>query len=32
MARPDGRVTNGELVTVKSVRADSEVELTDGQK
>src|SRR5271154_4416042 len=26
-----GRVTNGELVTVKSVRADSEVELTDGR-
>ena len=26
-----GRVTNGELVTVKSVRADGEVELTDGR-
>ena len=25
-----GRVTNGELVTVKSVRANGEVELTDG--
>jgi hypothetical protein len=26
-----GRVTNGELVTVKSVRANGEVELTDGR-
>jgi len=26
-----GRVTNGELVTVKSVRADGGVELTDGR-
>lgn len=26
-----GRVTNGELVTVKSVRADAAVELTDGR-
>jgi ATP-dependent exoDNAse (exonuclease V) alpha subunit len=26
-----GRVTNGELVTVKSLRADGEVELTDGR-
>ncbi|MBI4661097.1 MAG: AAA family ATPase, partial [Verrucomicrobia bacterium] len=26
-----GRVTNGELVTVKSVRADGEIELTDGR-
>ena len=26
-----GRVTNGELVTVKSVRTDGEIELTDGR-
>ena len=26
-----GRVTNGELVTVKSVRADGGIELSDGR-